>query len=499
MEVPEKFKSKLVGFRYLLSALAFMTALTLLVACGGSTDSKKTVATGETVTGIPDSIQVVSVTPETISLKGTGGVESSTIVFLVLDTNNQPISGETVNFSLSTDLGDISLRNEDDESDADGEVSVIVKSGNVPTAVQVIATVDGTDISTLSNILVLGVGLPDQDSLSLSVDIFNPEAWQYDGETITLSIRAGDHYNNPVPDGTAIYFTTEGGRIDPQCVIFDGECSVTWESTNPRPDESATDNAGLSTILATAIGEESFTDITGDGQFSQGDKAHWDTNPDLDLPEAFRDDNLNGTYDVGETFFDVNVDGLYTPANGLYDGSLCTDDGVIAGVCNQDVVHVRDSIVIAMSGSDNAQIEFYDQDVDFNDPGEEIDVLCLRDKDVAGWSDVDPVDGCNDVSGLSLAADPATINCEDVGNFYVRVADFNDNAMPIDTTVTATSSLGTLLGTSSYTVGNTIFPEFFLFSMQEVCGGVPEAEIEIKVVTPKGHETTAYFTVLDDG
>ena len=140
-----------------------------------------------------------------------------------------------------------------------------------------------------------------------------------------------------------------------------------------------------------------------------------------------------------------------------------------------------------------AEIEFYNQD------GQEIDVLCLRDEGVPGEIDVDPVDGCNDVSGLSLVADPATINCEDVGNFYVRVADFNDNAMPIDTTVTATSSLGTLLGTSSYTVGNTIFPEFFLFSMQEVCGGVPEAQIEIKVVTPKGHITTAYFTVLDDG
>jgi hypothetical protein len=222
------------------------------------------------------------------------------------------------------------------------------------------------------------------------------------------------------------------------------------------------------------------------------DKEHWDTDPDLDLPEAFRDDNLNGDYDIGETFFDFNIDGLYSPANGLYNGTLCTDDGIIDEVCTRDLVHVRETLVISMSGS-FAEIDIFDGNFD------PIDVICMRDLQPGdpGYIDANG-DGCNDVPGVS---DPGLEepNCDNVGNFLVRVADINDNSMPLNTTVTATSSLGEMLGTSSYTIDNTIFPALLLFSIQEVCGGVPEAQIEVTVTTPKGNETIRTFTVLDDG
>ena len=491
MEIPTKLRPELVGFRYWFLVLILLASSTILISCG---DRDKTFTT----TGSPDSpgfltsgsIDFVSATPETIVLRGTGGTESAEIVFMVFDLSNQPQAGQTVHFSLSTSVGGLSLLNTSDVSNEAGEVRTFVNSGNIPTSVRVFATVEDSDISTVSDSLVISIGLPDQDSFSLSVDIFNPEAWQYDGETISLNIRAADHYNNPVPDGTAIYFTTEGGRIDPQCNTIGGGCSVTWESQNPRPSESLSDNAGLSTISATAIGEEVFMDVNGDGLFSLVDKEHWDTDPDLDLPEAFRDDNLNGDYDTGETFFDFNIDGLYSPANGLYNGTLCTDDGIIDEVCTRDLVHVRETIVIAMSGS-FAEVDIFDENMD------PIEVICLRDLRLGnpGYIDANG-DGCNDVPGVPA---PGVPNCDNVGNFLVRVADTNDNSMPINTTVTATSSLGTMLGTSSYTIDNTIFPAFLLFSIQEVCGGVPEAQIEVKVVTPKGNETIRTFTVLDDG
>ncbi len=487
MEIPTKLRPVLVVFRYWFLALILLASSMILISCG---DSDKTITTGasEPKTGeTPGSIDFVSAIPETIVLSGTGGVESAEVVFTVFNLTNQPLSGQTVNFSLSTSVGGLSLFNTSGVSNEEGEVRTFVNSGNVPTSVRVTATVEGTDISTVSDSLVISIGLPDQDSFSLSVDIFNPEAWQYDGETISLNIRAADHYNNPVPDGTAIYFTTEGGSIDPQCNTTGGGCSVTWESQNPRPSGSFSDNAGLSTILATALGEEVFLDVNGDGQFSLVDKAQWDKNPDLDLPEAFRDDNLNGDYDVGEAFFDFNIDALYSPANGLFNGTLCTDDGIIDGVCTRDLVHVRETIVISMSGS-FAEMDIFDENLN------PIEVICLRDLRPGqdGYFDGNG-DGCNDV------VTPGDPNCDDVGNFLVRVADVNDNSMPLNTTVTATSSLGEMLGTSSYTIDNTIFPSFLLFSIQEVCGGVPEAQIEVKALTPKGNETIRTFTVLDDG
>ena len=71
---------------------------------------------------------------------------------------------------------------------------------------------------------------------------------------IRVQVLAADHFNNPVPNGTAISFTTEGGAIDGSCLTDDGGCSVTWRSQRPRlPD-------GRFTILATAIGNESFLD-----------------------------------------------------------------------------------------------------------------------------------------------------------------------------------------------------------------------------------------------
>ena len=40
---------------------------------------------------------------------------------------------------------------------------------------------------------------------------------------ITLDVIASDHFNNPVPDNTAIYFTTTCGQIEDKCYTKDGE------------------------------------------------------------------------------------------------------------------------------------------------------------------------------------------------------------------------------------------------------------------------------------
>ena len=129
----------------------------------------------------------------------------------------------------------------------------------------------------------------------MSASTLNPEGFDLDGTVTQITIRAADHFNNPVPDGTAVAFTTEGGQIESQCLIAGGACSVNWTSSNPRPAN------GRVTILASMIGEESFTDTNGNGVLDADDTFQ-------DVPEAFRDDTENFEFDQGtEEFLDFNV------------------------------------------------------------------------------------------------------------------------------------------------------------------------------------------------
>src|SRR3546814_11557627 len=94
-------------------------------------------------------------------------------------------------------------------------VRAVVQAGSVHTAVRVKAEAtdpsSGQTISSQSEQLVVTTGLPDQNSFSLSATKLAING-NCDGASTTLNIRAADRYNNPVPAGTAISFTPEGGK-----------------------------------------------------------------------------------------------------------------------------------------------------------------------------------------------------------------------------------------------------------------------------------------------
>jgi hypothetical protein len=211
--------------------------------------------------------------------------------------------------------------------------------------------------------------------MSLSTETFNPEAWNVDGVEVELTVHAADHFNNPVPDGASVYFTTEGGQIQSQCQIVNGSCSVTWTSSNPRPQEDDVPGgmAGRITILSSMLGEESFVDANGNGVLDSGDT------PFSNIPEAFRDDNEDGAKHASmEEFVDFNTNGIYDDANAdpNYNGALCCDTNAVTaaeaavalgedpGVCygvtpitapaicsSRKNINVRDDIVMVMAES----------------------------------------------------------------------------------------------------------------------------------------------------
>jgi hypothetical protein len=364
------------------------------------------------------SINFISSNPKTISLAGTGGagrVETSKLVFQVMDEFGVPAQGEQVDFELSTTVGGINLTAENGITNSDGNVSVSVNSGTVHTSVRVTATLySDPSISTVSDEIVISSGVPDQNSFSLSTETFNPEAGDIDGVEVEITIRAADHFNNPVPAGTMIAFTTEGGSIDPSCQTDEtGACSVTWRSQEPRPDDRRV------TILATAIGDESFIDSNGNGWYDATDLL------DKDLPEAFRNDNenhhnnLDPYYDDGwEEFLDFNNDGIYTPANGIYNGVLCSDEAKQSGDGTTQLVHVRDFLYLNMSGS-HAKISFSD------------------------------ING-NPISKVDLT----TATGVPIRTVIVNVGDSYDLPMPEGTTISAATTNGVIDGTSSWTEPN---------------------------------------------
>jgi hypothetical protein len=134
---------------------------------------------------------------------------------------------------------------------------------------------------------------------------------------------------------------------------------------------------GRSTILAYAIGEETFIDANGNGQYDAGEAFS-------DMPEAFIDHNEDGVFgnmntvgacvsrdaikttsgttpDLGlcdtwqsggeeEEFVDFNNSQTYDQGDGVYNGTLCPA-GAATSVCTRDLITVSDSLTLNVGGS----------------------------------------------------------------------------------------------------------------------------------------------------
>lgn len=422
------------------------------------------------------SIEFISASPENISILGTGslgGSESSVVKFKVLDSNANPVNNQMVNFSLNTGVGGIQLIPDSATTNNQGIVQTVINSGTVATSVRVQATIDDgsiPQIASQSSVLVISTGIPDQDSFSLSATILNPEGWDLDGTTVEVTARLADAYNNPVPDGTAVSFTTEGGSIGSSCLTANGVCSVIWTSQQPRPEGHVlahnTDDeynfftnqpdivhppelfntlgqkyGGRATILATAIGEESFPDLNGNGRFDASEMAAFGgTNVSgrpYDLKEAFVDHNEDGLFNPAETggesggelevpgSGDFNSNGLFDLNDGKYNGVLCSIPAH-DGCSDNKSLNVRAELVLVMSGShplmvvnatDDAVSSTYDDD---NDPNTaEV---------------VNPVFNPNDTT-LYIAG-------ENTGFVTLTISDLHNQPMPAGTKITFSPSVG---------------------------------------------------------
>ena len=270
-----------------------------------------------TVTTAPvTGIQFVQASPSVIYQQDSVGANSSIVKFKVIDSNGNPVSGQTVNAALINPTGGVHFCDAAATAGSavsaapSGEVSFSVCSGTQPETVQVRATLAGASgVFTDSNILTVQTGLPTQRFFDIAAERWNFYVGglftsQYSGDSVNITVRLADRQGNPVPNGTPVVFVTEGGQINKSnissCIVSDGNggCSVPLIGQEYRPLGSMNVDGsplgdprpGRVTVLAMADGEESFIDKNNNNRYDPG--------------ELFED--------LGVPFMDKNEDGLLT-------------------------------------------------------------------------------------------------------------------------------------------------------------------------------------------
>nr|WP_102439771.1 hypothetical protein [Shewanella sp. 10N.286.48.B5]PMH85639.1 hypothetical protein BCU57_13770 [Shewanella sp. 10N.286.48.B5] len=453
------------------------------------------------------SIVFVEAQPENIGILGTGGIESSVVKFRVLDKNSNVVANQAVDFSLNTIAGGISIDPITATTNNEGIVQTVVTTGTVATSVRVTGTVQGSSpvISSQSSQLIVSTGIPDQDSFSLSAELYNAEGWDQEGTEVVVTARMADAFNNPVPDGTTVSFTTEGGAIEDACQTLNGVCSVIWTSQLPRPEGNTFTDAlgnqtispqaslkcykladktedptcaeanivygnyygqpygGRATITATAIGEESFPDLNGNGRFDADEYNEFLNGKDVtgqkfDLDDAFNDYNEDTVFnpqaedalkglDGGslEELIDFNVNTVFDKADGLYNGVLCSEpahDGCADGINEEKSLFVRRSIVMVMSGSTAVatlptEIVVEDEVIGVDDAG---DPAVLGRRHFAAYYDL---------TG-DLVSFPIQIIGKGSAAVYFTLSDLHNQQLPAGSIVTFAASAGSVTSTSQY-------------------------------------------------
>lgn len=477
------------------------------------------------------SIRYLGASPQWIAIKGTGGLnrqETSTLTFKLVDKNGLASNQQNVEFILDGGPSGTVIEPLLAKTNSEGEVSTVISAGKVSGVLRVKAKLLGSDplIATVSDQLTISTGLPDQNSFSLSLENRAPETWNTDGVLVKAGIRLADHFNNAVPDGTAVYFTTEGGSIKDtetgtlgSCMTKSSKCSLTWESQAPRPqgnqlsDWDNTTNklahscaesavaafapcinpstaplgqpynggmgqpyAGRVTITAFAVGEESFVDKNGDGWFDSGDSFKLVSDilgASYDLPEVFFDNDENGVYDttaIGgaeEEFHDYSpVDQQYSIGNKKFNGVLCSEADDVAGVCERKLINVRDrSILIMASGEQYIRVQ----------------------------------NSAVDVNSVDLT----TATGSGSASLQIYVADINNNRPPAETTIAVETDNGELSGPTEWKLDDTPYKGPFNFSISLIREAEPNKKssglVTVTITSPAGLVKTYQIAVSDDG
>lgn len=186
----------------------------------------------------------------TIQVRGTGGIESVVLTATAYDDNGNrvpggvpidfvitdgPTGGENLN---GTGYGPFTAN-----TNSLGEATVTLNSGTISGTVKTKASSE----SVISQVTAVTIQAGPPEYISLGADPLNIRGWDYVNKTSQVVAMVNDVYGNPVPDRTAVYFSTEEGMVDAYAETFGGLAESVYHSGDPRND-------GLARIYASTSG-----------------------------------------------------------------------------------------------------------------------------------------------------------------------------------------------------------------------------------------------------
>ncbi|KAA3657785.1 MAG: hypothetical protein DWQ10_12510, partial [Calditrichaeota bacterium] len=204
--------------------------------------------------GAPNSI-LLTYDPTSLGVKDSGRNTTLTVTADVRDVQNNPVlDGTRVRFRIyASPGGGEFLSTLEPVPTINGLAHVSLNSGIRSGTVRIQAeVVDGNNfplnpaIQAVSTDVIVFAGPPfianvndrSTSRLSAGPEPVNIYGWHVVNNTTTIVAVLGDKYNNPVPAGTAVYFTTSGGIISTHTGYTDeeGVATVTLHSAQPYPN-----------------------------------------------------------------------------------------------------------------------------------------------------------------------------------------------------------------------------------------------------------------------
>lgn len=185
-------------------------------------------------------IELYATSPD-IQVHGTGGVDFTTVTAacydafgnaapeglpIALSVVSGPGGGEGINGTVGQPVAKM--------TDASGRVSWTVASGTISGTVRLRATA-GSVLSTAIHVVV-NAGPPFE--ISVGTGTCNIQSWSWVNKINPIVAMVVDAYGNPVPAGTAVYFSTEEGSVGAYDITEEngGVANVEWRSGDPQND-----------------------------------------------------------------------------------------------------------------------------------------------------------------------------------------------------------------------------------------------------------------------
>jgi hypothetical protein len=440
------------------------------VTISASTSGSGVLSKSLSILGSPaTNLSFVSVKPTRIYLKNSGGLEQAIAEFKLVNAREEPLLGQDVQLTLKTlnggipkasfgTVGNVTAINL--TTDAAGKVTVPVFSGTVPTSVIVnAALVSNPLVQTDSAVLAIASGRPAQGQVSLSVGKFAIRGFNFDGEETSITMSLADRQGNPVPDGTAVNFVTEGGvMIPPVCttgsVAGNSQCTVNIRTQNPRPTN------GLVSILAFVPGEEDFVDA-----------------------------NFNNVYDCGESFTDLGT---------AYRDDTATANGVINAFVTGEFSVPRSASPSACGTAAVPTPQLGDGVWGAADVRRQTVLVFSTDDFTIGsptWSSAVDSQWNNTTVTTQLKVSIADLNGNSVPTGSAIEVLVTDNSPTLPTATAAAGSVSTLIGSCSLTgqshtaIPNSLVPHVLSVFLKSCVTG---DQVKVTVTTPAGTQAVNF-------